>query len=194
MNKNINLGSIVLIFLISGSCIHLVRTPNLSIDRHNGELIDNDFMYCNKYISNFEQETFCRPLVFFQDGTLFADAGLLDLSENDHWFSTNENLYEKNSKHGWGRYYIKKDTIYFEYIEYFNLGGSPWMPKFSKYAINIGKDSLLVMPSHYHRKQFTIFDKELPALFKANDTLLYVKTDYPDIYNIDPDKAWINRK
>jgi hypothetical protein len=184
MTRNINISSLALIVLLSGSCIHFARTPELSIERYKGILADSAKMYCEFYISDFDQVKRCYPLIFFPNGTLLKGNGI-DLSENPQWFSSDEDLYEKSSYLGWGRYYTQNDTTHFEYIKYFNLGGSPHLPKISMFAVEIGKDSLLVMPTYYH--------DDTPYL-GGNEIQIYVRTEYPDIHNINPEKAWINRE
>jgi hypothetical protein len=186
MTRNINIASLIMIFLFSGSCVFLGFAPKLSIERHKGKLADSAVMYCQFQTRETDQKKLCKPLIFFPDGTLMIGSEAIDLSKSDYEYADYNNFYVSNGEVGWGRYKTKSNTIQLEYLLHYSPGGGYRGYKISKYAVQHGNDSLEVIPGHKH--------KNMPAILQANDTLVYVKTEYPGIKYIDPDIAWINNR
>lgn len=160
-------------------------TPELTIERYQSKLSDNPILYCNYFYSDYHEAYLCSPLVFFPDGSVVEGDLLDDLQKVSDYFSReNEKLYGKKVL-SWGRYLIEEDTIKYEHAKRYRLGlVNYWFILDKKKALIISEDSLLVT--------WTPNNKRAP--FHRRDSLIFIKTNYPDINNIDPSKAWINQK
>jgi hypothetical protein len=166
------------------SCGLFVRVPKFDEIPISERHVTEPVIFCHFYESR--GEVLCEALVLFPNGDVIGHTRGINL-DSGFKFSSYDDLYDENSYSAhWGKYWFRNDSLYYDFAQFWNMGGSVHHPILSRKTYFNG-DTITVMP------QFT--QSCIPAQhFRANDTLIYVRVDYLDILNIDPSKAWINRR
>lgn len=142
---------------------------------------DEPRMYC-EYLRDR-----CSALIFFKDGTVIGYTPFFSMADTTLFSKMNTSIYESNNSIGWGKYWLHGDTVFYDFARFENAGGALHYPKISRKFVISMSDSIMAVPARNHRSRSEL-------LLGANRISIYYKVSYPDIHNIDPSKAWINRR
>ncbi len=164
-------------------CALFVKVPTFNHIPKSDRFVMEPRIYCKEFILLDDKR--CSALVFFPSGDVIGHTTSFSLYDL-YFFSNSETLYDKSTFDAqWGKYWLLGDTLYYEFAHYANMGGAVYYPKISR-KTKLVEDTLVIIPQFLHTFYYTEY-------FWANDTLTYIRIEYPDINNIDPSKAWINQ-